>query len=152
MMKLMMLVMIVGLLSVALSMVPGAMGAAAGAAGGGEKVAAKKNRLFEMRTYTAADGKLDTLHKRFREHTNELFVKHGMTLIGYWVPAEGDLAKNTLVYILAYPDKEAREKSWAAFQADPEWIKVKADSEKDGKVVDKVVSQFLNPTDYSPIK
>ena len=117
-----------------------------------DKVAATKVRLFEMRTYTAAEGKLETLHTRFREHTNRLFVKHGMTLIGYWTPTEGDVAKNTLVYILAYPDKDAREKSWKDFQADPDWIKAKADSEKDGKVVDKVVSQFLTPTDYSPIK
>src|SRR6187397_3194376 len=67
-------------------------------------------RLFEMRTYVANDGKMADLHKRFREHTNKLFVKHGMELVGYWTPAEGDESKNTLVYILAYPDRESREK------------------------------------------
>jgi hypothetical protein len=112
----------------------------------------KKNRYFEMRTYTAAEGKIDALHKRFREHTNAFFAKHGMSIIGFWTPTEGDTAKNTLVYILAYPDKEARDKSWQAFQADPDWIKAKAGTEVDGKLVDKVVSVFLSPTDYSPIK
>ena len=105
-----------------------------------------------MRTYTAAEGKLEALHARFRDHTNKLFQKHGMTLIGYWTPADGPTSKNTLIYILAYPDKDAREKAWKDFQADPEWVKAKNDSEKDGKLVDGVVSVFMNPTDYSPIK
>src|SRR5262245_56251241 len=68
---------------------------------GDEKGGASKERFFEMRTYTAAPGKLDDLHARFRNHTNKLFQKHGMTLIGYWTPAEGEGSKNTLVYILA---------------------------------------------------
>ncbi len=110
------------------------------------------NRFFEMRIYTTAEGKLDALHKRFREHTNKLFEKHGMTLVGYWTPVEGPEAKNTLVYILAYPNREAREKSWKAFQADPDWIAARDASEKNGRIVIKVVSQFLSPTDYSPIK
>jgi hypothetical protein len=112
----------------------------------------KVDRYFEMRTYIAAPGKLDQLHARFRDHTNKLFVKHGMTLIGYWTPADGDAAKNTLIYILAYPSKEAREKSWKGFTGDPEWNKAKTASEVDGKLVDKVESVFLKPTDYSPIR
>jgi hypothetical protein len=115
---------------------------------------------YEMRTYTAAEGKLPALHARFREHTNALFLKHGMTLIGYWTPAppgtakedEADRSGNTLVYILAYPDRGAREAMWKAFQSDPEWKKSRDDSEKEGKLVVKVESVFLNPTDYSPIK
>jgi hypothetical protein len=113
---------------------------------------APKERVFEMRTYHTFDGKLDALHARFREHTNKLFVKHGMELVGYWTPTDGDAAKNTLVYILAYPSREAREKSWKAFSADPEWKAVREASEKDGKIVAKVDSVFLKPTDYSPIK
>ncbi len=120
-------------------------------ASGGDKAAAK-DRLFEMRTYIAAPGKLDALNARFRDHTNKLFVKHGMTLIGYWTPVDGEAAKNTLVYILAYPDKESREKSWKAFREDPEWNKARAESEKDGKLVEKVEEKFLKPTDYSPIR
>jgi len=117
-----------------------------------DRPADKKDRLFELRTYTAVDGKLDAVLARFRDHTNALFIKHGMTPVAYWTPTEGDLAKNTLVYVLAYPDKAARDKAWADFQADPDWIKAKADSEKDGKIVDKVVSVFIKPADFSPLK
>ncbi len=113
---------------------------------------AQQSRLFEMRTYTTHPGRLDALHKRFREHTNSIFVKHGMSLIGYWTPAEGPEAENTLVYILAYPSMAAREASWKAFREDPDWKKAQAESEADGKIVMKVESVFLNPTDYSPIR
>jgi hypothetical protein len=112
----------------------------------------KVDRYFEMRTYVAAPGKLEQLHARFRDHTNKLFLKHGMQIVGYWTPVEGDAAKSTLIYILAYPSKEAREKSWKGFSQDPDWNKVKTASEVDGKLVSKVESIFLKPTDYSPIK
>jgi hypothetical protein len=112
----------------------------------------KDGRLFEMRTYITNDGKLADLHKRFREHTNRLFVKHGMELIGYWTPAEGPEADNTLVYVLAYPNREAREKSWKGFMADPEWQAAYKASHANGTLVKQVKFQFLNPTDYSPIK
>lgn len=112
----------------------------------------KPDRLFEMRTYVANDGKFEDLHKRFREHTNKLFVKHGMDLIGYWVPADGPEAENTLVYILAYPDLESREKSWKAFMADPDWQAAYKKSHENGPLVKKVESKYLKPTDYSPIK
>ncbi len=111
--------------------------------------AAAANRLFEMRTYHTHPGRLDALNARFRDHTNKLFVKHGMELVGYWTPQD---KPDTLVYILAYPSREAREASWKAFQADPEWKEAREASEKDGKIVDKVESVFLDPTDYSPIK
>ncbi|HEX7901884.1 MAG TPA: NIPSNAP family protein [Planctomycetota bacterium] len=111
-----------------------------------------KERFFEMREYYANPGKMEALHKRFKDHTNKLFVKHGMELVGYWVVASGDQAGQKLVFVLAYPDKEAREKSWDAFQKDPDWVKAKADSEKDGPLVAKAVQTFMTPTDYSPIK
>ncbi len=113
---------------------------------------AQANRLFEMRTYTTNEGKMPDLHKRFREHTNRLFQKHGMTLIAYWTPVEGPDAENTLVYVLAYPNREARENSWKAFMADPDWQAAYKASHANGPLVKKVVSQFLAPTDYSPIK
>ena len=122
------------------------------AASAQDKKRDSKERFFELRTYTAAPGKLDALHARFRDHTNQLFTKHGMTLIGYWTPADQPGSENTLVYILAYPDRESREKSWKAFQADPEWKKARSESEKDGALVEKVESVFLRPTDYSPTK
>lgn len=106
-------------------------------------------RLFEMRTYHTHPGKLPDLHKRFREHTNALFVKHGMTLVGYWVPEDQE---ETLVYILAYPGKEAREKAWKGFMNDPDWKAAFEASHADGPLVKKVESQFLKATDYSPIQ
>ena len=114
---------------------------------------AKNARFFEMRTYHAAPGRLEALHARFRDHTNKLFQKHGMTLVGYWVPADKDKgAGNTLVYILAFPNREARDRSFRAFGADPEWRAARQASEVNGALVERVESVFLNPTDYSPIK
>ena len=109
------------------------------------------SRLFEMRVYTTAPGKLDNLHERFREHTNYLFVKHGISLIAYWVP---QAKPDTLIYTLAYPDLEARERSWKAFKDDPEWQRVWAASKEKagGPIVTKVESTFMTPTDYSPIR
>ena len=104
------------------------------------------------RTYTAHPGKLETLHQRFREHTNRLFQKHGMELVGYWTPVEGEEAKDTLIYVLAYPDRAARDKAWDAFRTDADWIVAKEQSEKNGPLVKNVESKFLAPTDYSPIK
>ena len=112
-----------------------------------------KERVFEMRTYYTYEGRLPALNKRFREHTCELFAKHGMELIGFWTPVDEKDGKNDkLVYILAYPSKAAAEASWKAFRSDPVWIKAAAESEKDGKIVKKVESVYLNPTDYSAIK
>jgi len=106
------------------------------------------SRVFEMRTYFAAPHKLDALHARFRDHTAKLFEKHGMTNIGYWVPLENPERK--LIYLLAYPSREAREKAWQAFLDDPDWKRAKEASEVDGKLVDKVEIKYLTATDYSP--
>jgi hypothetical protein len=113
---------------------------------------AADTRFFEMRIYTTHPGKLDALNARFRDHTNRLFVKHGMQLVGYWTPTDGPEAENTLVYILAYPNRAARDAAWDAFRKDPDWVKAKDVSEKPGPIVLKVESKFLTPTDYSPIK
>jgi hypothetical protein len=113
---------------------------------------AQDTRAFELRIYTAEDGKLEALHRRFRDHTVGLFKKHGMEVIGFWVPATGDEAVNTLVYLMAYPSQEARDASWKAFIDDPEWKAVYAESHQDGPLVKKVESKKLDPTDYSPMK
>ncbi len=113
---------------------------------------ADDGRLFELRTYITNDGKLPELHKRFRDHTTKLFEKHGMTIIGFWTPVDGPEAENTLVYMLAYPDMDARKESWAGFIADPDWTAVYKASRANGPLVKKVISQFVGPTDYSPIK
>jgi hypothetical protein len=109
-------------------------------------------RVFEIRTYTTNEGKLDDLHARFRDHTMRIFEKHGMTNIGYWVPMDEERSKNTLIYIIAHESRDAAKANWAAFQKDPEWQKVRAASEENGKLVSKVESVFATPTDYSPIK
>jgi len=111
-----------------------------------------ENRVFEMRTYTTVDGRLDALLTRFRDHTTRIFEKHGMTNIGYWIPKDEPLSKNTLIYVLAYPSRDAAKKSWDAFRADPEWQKAQKESEVSGKIVEKVVSVFMDPADFSKIK
>jgi hypothetical protein len=110
------------------------------------------SRVFELRTYYAAPGKMEALHARFRDHTVGLFQKHGMTIVGFWSPLDKTEAEKKLVYILAYPSKEAADKSWKAFREDPEWVKAKDESERNGKLVDKVESVYMSPTDYSPMK
>jgi NIPSNAP protein len=117
-----------------------------------ESRAEGKNRVFELRTYTANEGKLEALHARFRNHTTELFKKHGMTNIGYWSPKDAPLSQNTLVYVLAYPSREAASKSWDNFRNDAEWKKVKQESEANGELVKKVDSVYMDPTDYSPMR
>lgn len=111
-----------------------------------------KQRVFEIRTYTTEPGKLPDLLKRFREHTTKLFEKHGMTNIGYWVPTDELLSKNTLIYVLAHDSRDAAKKSWDGFRSDPDWIKARDASEASGKIVAKVESIFAAPTDFSAIK
>ncbi len=113
---------------------------------------ASTNRVFELRTYTAEPGKLDALHARFRDYTVGIFKKHGMTSVGYFAPTDDPLSKNTLIYILAFPSRDAAKKSWDEFRSDPEWQKVQKESEANGKLVTKVDSVFADPTDYSPMK
>ena len=105
-----------------------------------------QSRCFELRTYTVREGSsIDLLHSRFRDRTTALFKKHDMTVIGYWQP----VAKpDTFIYILAYKDGAARDASWAAFNADPEWMKARADMQVNGQVE----NVFMSATDYSPMK
>ena len=124
-----------------------ALGALAGAA------QAQEGRVFEMRTYTAHPGKLDALNARFRNHTLAIFKKHGMENVWYGVPMDGQPgAGEKLVYILAHKSRAAADASWKAFRSDPDWVKARAESEKDGPIVAKLESVFLTATDYSPFK
>jgi hypothetical protein len=109
-------------------------------------------KIYELRIYKANPGKLDALHARFRDHTCKLFQKHGIEVVAFWTPVEGEEAADTLIYIVAFPSVEAQKKAWEAFKADPEWQKAKADSEKDGVLVREVQSKNLKGTDYSPIQ
>jgi len=113
----------------------------------------QNNRFFELRVYTASPDRMDNLVARFRNHTTRLFEKHGMKNVGYWTAVSGENAERTLVYILAYPSREAREASWKAFQADPEWQQVAKESQADGiRLAEKVDSRYMVPTDFSPVK
>lgn len=107
-------------------------------------------QVYELRTYTTNDGKLDALHSRFRNHTMKLFEKHGMENIGYWVPTDEDKSQNTLIYIVQHDSREAANKSWQGFGQDPDWQSVYQQSTVDGKLVAKVDRVFMQPTDYSP--
>jgi hypothetical protein len=111
-----------------------------------------QSRVYELRTYTCYDGKLEALKARFRDHTIAIFKRHGMESIGYWVPQDPEKSKNTLIYILAHPSLEAAQKNWDAFRADPEWVKAKADSETAGPIVQKTESVYMNPTEFSVLK
>lgn len=117
-------------------------------------VQAAANRVFEIRTYTTPPGKLEALKARFRDHTIKVFDKYGMKSVGYWVPQDAPLKDNTLIYVLSHESREAAAKSWAAFRADPDWVKAKAESEKDGPLTVQggVTSVFVDPTDFSPLK
>jgi hypothetical protein len=105
--------------------------------------------LYELRTYYTPEGKLEDLNARFRNHTMGLFEKHGMKNIIYWTPAD---KPNTLIYVIAHKDKAAADASWEAFKNDPEWKKVAEETQRNGKLVEKVESVYLIPTDYSPHK
>lgn len=109
-------------------------------------------RVFELRTYTAPDGKLGELHARFRNHTLRIFEKHGMTNVVYMSPMDAPASENQLVYLLAHKSRDAAKASWAAFANDPEWKKVSSESQVNGRIVAKVDSVFLTAADYSPLK
>lgn len=109
-------------------------------------------KVYELRTYTAPEGKLPELQARFKNHTLRIFEKHGMKNVGYWVPQDAPAKDNTLIYIISHDSRDAAKKSWAAFGADPEWKKVSAESQVNGRIVSGVVSVFMDATDYSPIK
>jgi hypothetical protein len=115
----------------------------------GTRAADPDTRVDEMRVYYAASGKLDALNARFKNHTMKLFEKHGISNVGYFVPT-GENKDNKLVYWISAPSKDARNKAFKAFGADPDWKKAVAESEKDGKLVAKAESLFLTATDYSP--
>jgi len=110
------------------------------------------NHVYELRMYHTLPGKLGDLQKRFRDHTITIFNKHDMKSLGYWVPQDAPNSDNLLIYILEHPSRDAATKNWAAFNTDPEWVKVKTESEANGKIVDHVDNYFMNPTDYSKIK
>ena len=106
--------------------------------------------VYELRTYTTNEGKLENLNARFRDHTVGLFKKHGIESVGYWVPTDGEEAKNTLIYVVKHESRDAATASWKAFLSDPEWKKVAKESQVDGQILAKrPESVFMQETDYS---
>jgi NIPSNAP protein len=144
-------------LFVALSLV--LVGLAAFAAGYSTGQDSKANtRAYELRTYTTLPGRLPALNKRFAEHTLKLFEKHGMRNEMYFIPSERAVGQqvtpveNTLVYLVSHDNREAADRSWKGFGADPEWKTARDASEADGKIVEKVERVWMKLTDYSPRK
>ena len=113
---------------------------------------AQGKHVYELRTYTAPEGKLGDLNARFRNHTLKIFERHGMKNVLYMTPQDAPDSQNTLIYVLEHQSREAAKKSWDGFRNDPEWQKVAKETTANGPITTKVVSVFADPTDYSPMK
>ena len=109
------------------------------------------HHVYELRLYHVNEGKMDALIARFGDHTDAIFKRHNMKSIGYWVPEDAPVSQNLFIYILEHPSRHEAEKNWVAFQADPEWKKVKAESEAQGPLVDHIDRYFMDPTSYSAL-
>ena len=109
------------------------------------------HNVYELRLYHVHEGKMDALKARFGDHTDALFKRHNMKSIGYWVPQDAPTSQHLFVYILEHPSRQEAEKNWAAFQGDPDWKKVKAESEAQGPLVDHIDRYFMDPTSYSAL-
>ena len=118
----------------------------------GATVSAQGHQVFELRTYTTNEGKLQNLLARFDNHTMRIFEKHGMTNIGYFVPQDSPMSDNTLIYVLAHESRDAAMKNWSDFGEDPEWARVAEESQPDGRLVANVERIFMDATDFSPMK
>ncbi len=122
------------------------------AIGGVAEVQAQSNRVYELRIYTTAEGRLEALLARFSGGEIELFHQHGMKSVGYWVPDDAPDSENTLVYMLEHDSRESAAASWQAFRDDPKWQAMRSASLVDGPIVTNVESTFLSPTNFSPLQ
>jgi hypothetical protein len=104
--------------------------------------------VYELRIYHVVPGKLDSLVARFRDYTDKLFAKHGMKSVAYWTALDEPVKSGTFFYILEHPSREAAAANWKAFQDDQEWKTVKAKSEENGKLAEKIDSTFLALADF----
>ena len=116
---------------------------------GGSK---ESQHVYELRLYHVNEGKMDALIARFGDHTDAIFKRHNMKSVGFWRPEDAPFSQNLFVYILEHPSREEARKNWAAFQQDPEWKKVKADSETNGALANHIDSYFMDPTSFSALK
>ena len=115
------------------------------------QVRADSNRVFELRVCHAVPGKVPALESRFRDTASKLLAEHDLKAVGYWVPEGAPAFDNTFIYILAHPSREEAKKNWAAMRADPEFREM-AKSEQTDKLVEKVDTTYMRPTDFSPAK
>ena len=115
------------------------------------QVRADNNRVFELRIYHAVPGRVPALESRFRDTASKLLAKHDLKAVGYWVPEDAPAFENTFVYILAHPSREEAKKNWDAMRADPE-LQEMLKSEQTDKLVEKIDSAYMRPTDFSPMK
>lgn len=130
-----------------------ALAFAAGVVFQGQKAAqAQGQKIYELRTYTTLPGRLPALLNRFGGGEIDLFIKHGMTSVAYWVPDDEELSQNTMVYMVAHDSREAAAASWSAFGADPAWQKMSEESQLDGRILTNVENLFLTPTNFSPLQ
>jgi len=136
------------------AVVLGALFLASGQEGIKEKTEAKAmGKAFELRVYHTHPDRMPALEKRFKDHTIKLLEKHGMKLVGFWKPVPaGEGGDTVLVYLVEHASREAADKSWDTFRKDADWMKVRADSEKDGPIVKKVDVQWWGATPYSAIR
>jgi len=109
------------------------------------------HHVYELRLYHVNPDKMDALKARFSDHTDAIFKRHNIKSVGYWVPEDAPSSQNLFVYILEHPSRADAERNWAAFREDPEWKKVKSESEKDGPLVDHIDNYFMDPTSYSAL-
>jgi hypothetical protein len=110
------------------------------------------HHVYELRLYHVHEGKMNTLRDRFGNYTDAIFKRHNMKSIGYWTPEDAPSSQNLFVYILEHPGRAEAKKNWDAFHEDPEWNKVKAESEKNGPLADHIDSYFMDPTSFSALK
>src|SRR5580693_2064282 len=115
------------------------------------RVRADSDRVFELRIYHTVPGKEPALESRFRDTTSKLLAKHDLKVVGYWVPEDAPAWNNTFVDITAYPSREEANKDWDAMMADTEFQEV-IKSEQADKLVEKIDSTYMRPTDFSPMK
>jgi NIPSNAP len=106
--------------------------------------------VSELRISHTYPGKLEPLLKRFREKETAIFARMGMHGVGYWTPDDDPLKGNALIYMLRHESRAAATESWAKFSKDPEWVKLKAETEANGAFVEKHDVTFMTLTDFSP--
>lgn len=128
-----------------------AMAMSFGEGGGGAQAQTDDQTVYELRIYHLNEGKLPLILERFRTRETKIFERLGMHPVGYWVPTDEPLAGRTLVYMLRHRSRAAADEAWAKFQTDPEWVALKAESEKNGTFVNKHDITFLKLTDFSPV-